>query len=125
MQRGQAFAEVDDGFVQVAAVDVQRRLLARHRLDHAWVGVSDAGDVVVHVDVAAAVGVIQVDALAADDVQRVFIEQRCAGTQGAVAAGEQGGCVGHVPSGAGMWIALGGTLRCGTGATPWAVRGEV
>ena len=60
VQRGEAFAEVDDGFVQVAAVDVQRRLLARHRLDHARVGVTDAGDVVVHVDVAAAVGVVEV-----------------------------------------------------------------
>ena len=70
VQRREAFAEVDDGFVQVAAVDVQRRLLACHRLDHARVGVTDAGDVVVHVDVAAAVGVKQVDALAADDMQR-------------------------------------------------------
>ena len=53
-------AEGDDAFVQVAAVDVQRRLLARHRLDDVRVGVTDAGHVVVHVDVAAAVGIEQV-----------------------------------------------------------------
>ena len=64
-------AEFDDGFVQVAAVHVQRRLLACHRLDHTRVGVTDAGHVVVHVDVAAAVGIEQVAALAADDVQRI------------------------------------------------------
>ena len=101
VQRGEAFAELDNGFVQVAAVDVQRRLLACHRLDHARVGVADTGDVVVHVDIAAAVGVKQVAALAADDMQRMLVEQRGAGAQRAVAAGEQGGGVGHVASGAG------------------------
>ena len=101
MQPSEAFAEVDDGFVQVATVNVQRRLLARHRLNHARVGVTDAGDVVVHIDVATAVGVIQVDALAADDVQRVLVEEWGSGTQRAVAAGEQGGGVGHMSSGAG------------------------
>ncbi len=116
VQRGEAFAELDNGFVQVAAVDVQRRLLACHRLDHARVGVTDTGDVVVHVDVAAAVGVIQVAALAADDVQRVLVEQRGSGAQRAVAAGEQGGGVGHVPSGDDVSFARGEILRYGPSA---------
>ena len=116
VQRGEAFAELDDGLVQVTAVDVQRRLLACHRLDHARVGVTDAGDVVVHVDVAAAVGVIQVAALAADDVQRVLVEQRGSGAQRAVAAGKQAGGIGHVPSGAGM--SLGGSRSYDAAAAP-------
>jgi hypothetical protein len=74
VQSGETFAEFDDAFVQVAAVDVQRRLLARHRLDHGGVGVADAGDVVVHVNVATAVGIIHAAALAADDVQRMLVE---------------------------------------------------
>ena len=87
MERRQALGEGHDAFVQVAAVDVERGLLARHRLDDMGVGMTDAGHVVVHVDVAAAIGVEQVHALAADDVQRLVVEQRGAGSQRPVAAG--------------------------------------
>ena len=77
----EALGEGDDAFVQIAAVDVERGLLARHRLDDMRVGMTDAGHVVVHVDVAAAVGIEQVDALAADDVQGRVVEQGRAGSQ--------------------------------------------
>ena len=83
----QALGEGHNTFVQVAAVHVERTLLTRHRLDDMRVGVTDAGDVVVHIDVAAAVGIEQVDTLAADDVQWRVVEQRGAGPQGPVAAG--------------------------------------
>ena len=85
VQRRQPLGEGDDAFVQIAAVHVQRRLLTRHRLDHIGVGVTDAGHVVVHVDVTAAVGVVEVGAFAADDVQRRAVEQRRAGAQRLVA----------------------------------------
>ena len=87
MQAGQALGEGNDAFVQIAAVNVERPLLAGHRLDDMGIGVTDAGYVVVHVEVAAAVGIEQVDALAPDDVQRRVVEQRGAGSQGPVAAG--------------------------------------
>ena len=44
---------------------------------------TDAGHVVVHVDVTAAVGIEQVDALAPDNVQRRVVEQRGARPEGA------------------------------------------
>ena len=76
MQGCQPLGEGDDALVQIAAVNVQRRLLAGNGLDDAGVGVPDAGHVVVHVDIGPAVDVEQTDALAADDVQRLAIEQR-------------------------------------------------
>ena len=90
MERRQALGEGHDAFVQVAAVDVERALLAGHRLDDSGVGVTDTGHVVVHVDVAAALGIEQVDALAPHDVQGRVVEQGRAGPQGAVAAGGKG-----------------------------------
>ena len=73
---------------QALRADAARHFrLTRHRLDDMRVGVTDAGDVVVHIDVAAAVGIEQVDTLAADDVQWRVVEQRGAGPQGPVAAG--------------------------------------
>ncbi len=82
-----AFRQGDDAFVQVAAVHVERGLLARHRLDDVRVGMPDARHVVVHVDVAAARLVEQMHALAADDVQGLVVEQRRSGSQRPVSAG--------------------------------------
>ena len=87
VERRDAFRQGDDAFVQVAAVHVERRLLARHRLDDVRVGMPDARHVVVHVDVAAARLVEQVHALAADDVQGLVVEQRRSGSQRPVASG--------------------------------------
>jgi hypothetical protein len=73
--------------VQIAAVDVERALLTGHRLHDIGVGMTDTGDVVVHVDVAATLGVEQVHTLAPDDVQWRVVEQWGAGPQCVVAAG--------------------------------------
>ena len=94
MEAGEAFAEGDDVIVEVAAVDVEGGLGAGHGGGDGWVGVTDAGDVVVHVGVAAAGGVKQVDAFAADEVERVGVEEGGAGAEGGVAAGDEG-LVGH------------------------------
>ena len=83
----QALGESNDAFVQVAAVDVERALLARHRFHDMGIGVTHAGHIVVHVDVATTVGIEQVHALAPDDVQGRVVEQRRARPEGAVAAG--------------------------------------
>ena len=56
--------------MQVARVRVQQPHLGDAGLDDARVGVADVGDVVDEVEVGAAVGVVQVRALAADDVER-------------------------------------------------------
>ncbi len=89
VQRGEAFGEFDDTFVQVAAVDVQRGLLARHRLDHTRIRVTDARHVVVHVHVAAAVVIVHVNVGPADDMQRNIVKQWCARSQGGIAPSEQ------------------------------------
>jgi len=60
-------------------------LRPRHRLDDMRVGVPHTGHVVVHVDVAPAVGIIEIHTLAAHDVQRMVVEKRRAGTQHTVA----------------------------------------
>ena len=67
---------VDHRSVQVARVRVQLRHLPRAGLDHARVAVADVGDVVDQVEVRAAVGVVEVRAAPADDVQRLAIGQR-------------------------------------------------
>jgi hypothetical protein len=67
---------IENALVQVAAVHVEGRRLLPHRFDHVRVGMPDAGHVVVHVDVALAVRVEQEHALAANDVQRLFVEER-------------------------------------------------
>ena len=54
MVPGEAFGVVQDAFVQVAAVDVERGRLPCDRLHHVRVAVAHARHVVVHVDVASA-----------------------------------------------------------------------
>ena len=81
MQRHQSLGEADDAVVQVPAVHVQRGLLGRHGLCHAGIAVTHAGHVVVHVDVAAAVRVEELDALASHDVQRLGVEELRADAQ--------------------------------------------
>ena len=85
MEPRDPFGELDNGFVQIPAVHVEGRLLGRHRLHYPGMGMADAGNVVVHVDVAAAAGIEQIGALAAHDVQRLAIEQRGAGAERPVA----------------------------------------
>ncbi len=71
--------ELDDRFVQIAAVGRQQPLLLRHSLHNPWVAVPDHGHVVVAVEVPPVVGVEQPDTLAADQVHRAGVEQRRAG----------------------------------------------
>ena len=97
MEGGEAFRQGDDPFVQVAAVDVERGLLARHRLDDVRIAMPDARHVVVHVDVAAARRVEQIHALAADDVQGLVVEQGRAGSQRPLASGGKRRCIHSEP----------------------------
>ena len=71
MQAGQALGEGDDRLMQIAAVNIELALLSRHGRHHARVGVTDAGDVIVHVDIPSAVCAEEVDALAPHDMQRL------------------------------------------------------
>ncbi len=66
---------VEDDLVHVARMGVQHPRLPRHGRDHVRVAVPDAGDVVVHVEVALARRVEQPDALAAHDVDGLGVEQ--------------------------------------------------
>ena len=88
-QRGQPLRIEHDAFVQVSRVRVEHRRLARDRLDDVRVTMTDVRDVVVRVEIAAAVGVVQPDAFAAHDVQRLVVEKRRAAPEHAKAALEQ------------------------------------
>ena len=83
----QAFGVVEDAFMQIAAVDVQRLRLCVHGLDDVGVAVADTGHVVVHIQVAAAFGVEQPDALPARDVERILVENRRPRSQKVVRGG--------------------------------------
>ena len=91
VEGGEALGVVEDALVEVAAVHVERFGLALHRFDDVGMGVTDAGDVVVEVEVTAAVGVIQPDPFAADDVDGILIEGGDADAKQALAAGEEVG----------------------------------
>ncbi|MNM96036.1 hypothetical protein D3C81_1085000 [compost metagenome] len=65
----------DDGLAQVAAVHVERTVLPGDGLGHPGVAMTDHRDVVVAVEVALAIGRVQVDAFATDEVQRLLVEQ--------------------------------------------------
>ena len=95
MQGGEALGEADDPLVQVAAVDVQGRLLPRHRVHDPGIGVTDAGDVIVHIHIPPPVGVEQIGAFPPHDVQRRLVEERGPGPQRLVAPGLEGGDVAH------------------------------
>ena len=83
------FGELDDRFVQIAAVGREQLLLLRHRLHDPWVAVPGHGHVVVAVEVPPVVGVEQPDTLAADEVHRAGVEQRRSGQRPTTAL-EQG-----------------------------------
>ena len=89
VEGSEALGVVQDAFVEVAAVDVEGLGLSLHRLDDVGVGVADAGDVVVEVEIAAAVSVVQPDPFAAHDVDGVLIESGDANAEEALAAGEE------------------------------------
>jgi len=82
----QALGVVEDRLIQVAAVGHVRRRLSRECIDDARVAVPDDRDVVVHVDVPAAVGVEQPGAFPAHEVQRPLVEQLGVPSQQLVAA---------------------------------------
>ena len=71
----QALGQLEDGVVEVSRVGRKRLHLAADRLGHRGVAVTERGDVVVDVEVAAAFRVHQPHAVTAHDVQRVFVHQ--------------------------------------------------
>jgi hypothetical protein len=86
MEFREAFPEPHDTVMKIPAVNVECSLLVRHRFDDGRIGVSDARHVVVHVDIAAPVSVVQIHTLAANDFEWFVVEKLRAGTQGKVPA---------------------------------------
>ena len=86
VQGGESLGELDDALVQIAAVHVQRRLLIGHGRDDTLVAMSDTWHVVVHVDIPIAVSIKEVSALAADDVERLTVEEWSARAERLVSA---------------------------------------
>ena len=72
--RSQAFAELDDAFMQVTRVRVQRRCLVAQRFDHLRMAVPHRDHVVITIEIFAAVGVPQRRARAAHQVQRLVVK---------------------------------------------------
>ena len=75
-QRGQPLRVPQDQLVEVARVRVEDAHLGDAGLDDPRMGVAHVGDVVDAVEVGAAVGVVEVRALAADDVERRPVADR-------------------------------------------------
>ena len=73
----QPFSELDQRFVQIAGVRVERPRLADNRLGDARMAVTDDGHVVVGVEQAGAVGLVQPHAFATNCVNRPRIRERC------------------------------------------------
>jgi hypothetical protein len=67
--------------LDVAGVGVDCRQLAGDRLDHVGVGVSDARNVVVGVEVVVAVPVDQVGSMTGDEFDRLPVHQHVAGAE--------------------------------------------
>ncbi len=74
-RRAQPFGEPDDVVVEVAGVGVEKARLRADRLDHSGVAMADRCNVVVAVEQAVAVGVVQPNALAAHEMDRVVVEE--------------------------------------------------
>ena len=89
MEGSEALGVVEDAFVEVAAVNVEGLGLSLHGLDDVGMGVADARDVVVEIEIAAAVSVVEPDPFAAHDVDGVLIESGDANAEQALAAGEE------------------------------------
>jgi hypothetical protein len=70
--------------MQIPAVNVDGGLLLRHGFDDGGIRMTDAGDIVVHVDIASSIAVVQVNTFATNDFQRCVIEQFRAGPKSAV-----------------------------------------
>ena len=79
--RTEAFGQLDHVMVQVAGVGVDEPRLPAQRVDDPRVGVADRGHVVVAVEVAPTVGIVDPHALAADEMHRLVVEQLVAGCE--------------------------------------------
>ena len=88
-ERGEELLRVvEDGFLDVAGVGVQRLHLLVDSRDDPRVGVADRGDVVVNVEVVISVAVKQRDALAANDFKRGVVEEPVSGSEALVPASD-------------------------------------
>ena len=74
-RREQFFREVEHGLVQVARMRVEHGGLLRNRLHDLRVAVPDGCDVVVGVQIAMTGSVMEPDAFAADELDRLVVEQ--------------------------------------------------
>ena len=71
----QFFREVEHGLMQVARMRVEHGGLPRNRLDDLRMAVPDGCNVVVGVQIAMTGGVVEPDAFAADELDRLVVEQ--------------------------------------------------
>ncbi len=74
-QRTKTFGQAHDLVVQIPGVRVEQSGLRADRLDDPWMTVPDRGNVVVAVEQLIPVNVDDPDALAANEVDRVVVEQ--------------------------------------------------
>ena len=80
MEPGEPFGERHDSFMEISAVNVDGSLLFCHGFYNGRIGVSDARHVVVHVDEAPPVAIVQIHAFASNNLDRRVIKKFCAGT---------------------------------------------
>jgi hypothetical protein len=86
IEPGEPFGESHNTCMKISAVNVDSGLLLRHGVYNSRIGVSYARHVVVHVDVASPVSVVQIDAFASNNLKRRVIKKFRAGTQGKIPA---------------------------------------
>ena len=89
MQGRQALGIVNNTFMQVATVHIETGLLAGHGVGNHRIAVTHAGHIVIHVRIAPAVRIKQIDAVATNQMQGLLVEQLGACAKGAIAALDQ------------------------------------
>ena len=74
--RGQALGVLHDGLVQISRVQVQCRGLTGDGVDHMWMAMAHVRHVVVGIQIAAPVDILEPYALTAHEMHRLVVEQR-------------------------------------------------
>jgi hypothetical protein len=88
-RRDEPLGIVEQRFIEVARVDVERARLARERIDDVRMTVPDTRHVVVDIEVFATLAIPQPNAFAAHEMQRPVVEERRLRSEDAIAACEQ------------------------------------
>jgi hypothetical protein len=83
---GEALGVSHDVLIEIAGVDVEDRGLAGERRDDARMAMADVRHIIIGVEIAFTLGVIQPDAFAPDQMQRPFVKERRVAAQNAIAS---------------------------------------